>query len=54
MINEKLINVPLDPETKAWLEARAASNDRATGREALVIIKAEKARDAATRPRSKQ
>ena len=39
MSNEKLINVPLDPETKAALEQRAKAHDRAVGREAAAIIK---------------
>ena len=37
--NEKIVNVPLDPETKAALEQRAEANDRALGREAAAIIK---------------
>lgn len=38
-MNEKLINVPLDDETKAALERRAEANGRATKREAAQIIK---------------
>ena len=38
-MNEKLINVPLDDETKAALERRAEANGRATTREAAQIIK---------------
>ena len=41
MTNEKLINVPLDDETKAALEMSAAENGRAVGREAAQLIKAE-------------
>ena len=40
MANEKLINVPLDPDTKAALELSAAENGRAVGREAAQFIKA--------------
>lgn len=36
---EKIINVPLDDETKAALEKRADENGRATNREAAAIIK---------------
>lgn len=36
---EKIINVPLDDETKAALEKRADENGRATSREAAAIIK---------------
>lgn len=39
MPNEKLLNVPLDPQTKAALEARADANGRAMKREAAQIIK---------------
>ena len=37
---DKIINVPLDDETKAALEKRAKDNDRKTCREAAAIIKA--------------
>ena len=36
---EKIINVPLDEETKAALERRADENGRATRKEAAAIIK---------------
>ena len=36
---EKVINVPLDPGTKAALETRAKANGRQTCREAAAIIK---------------
>lgn len=36
---DKIINVPLDDETKAALEKRAKENDRKTRREAAAIIK---------------
>ena len=36
---DKIINVPLDDETKAALERRADDNGRATNREAAAIIK---------------
>ena len=36
---EKIINVPLDDETKTALEKRADENGRATNREAAAIIK---------------
>lgn len=36
---DKIINVPLDEETKAALERRADENGRATNREAAAIIK---------------
>ena len=36
---DKIINVPLDDETKAALEKRADENGRATNREAAAIIK---------------
>ena len=39
MANEKMINVPLDDETKAALEMSAAENGRAVGREAAQFIK---------------
>ncbi len=39
MSNEKLLNVPLDPKTRAALEARARVNGRALKREAAHIIK---------------
>ena len=35
-----IVTVPLEPEDKAALQARADANDRAVGREAAVIIKA--------------
>lgn len=37
---EKIINVPLKPETKEWLDGVADENGRATGREAAKIIEA--------------
>lgn len=40
MANEKLINVPLDDETKTALEMSAMENGRAVGREAAQFIKA--------------
>ena len=40
MANEKLINVPLDDETKAALEWSATENGRAVGREGAQYIKA--------------
>lgn len=40
MANEKMINVPLDDETKAALEMSAMENGRAVGREAAQFIKA--------------
>lgn len=46
---EKLINVPLDAASKAALEARAAANGRAMGREAAMIIRRELAASAPTR-----
>lgn len=39
MSNEKMINVPLDEETKAVLETSARENGRAVGREAAMLIK---------------
>lgn len=36
---DKIINVPLDDETKAALERRADENGRATRKEAAAIIK---------------
>ena len=39
MANEKLINVPLDDETKTALEISAVENGRAVGREAAQYIK---------------
>lgn len=36
--NEQVINVPLKPEVKRALVARADANGRATGREAARII----------------
>ena len=36
---EKIINVPIDEDTKAALEKRADENGRATSREAASIIK---------------
>lgn len=36
---EKVINVPLDDETKKKLEDRADANGRATSREAAQLIK---------------
>lgn len=36
---EKVINVPIDEDTKAALEKRADENGRATSREAAAIIK---------------
>ena len=41
MSKEKPITVPLDDEAIAQLKDRAAANDRAVGREAAAIIKAE-------------
>ena len=38
---EEKINVPLDPESKSRLQARADANGRALGREAAQMIKAE-------------
>lgn len=38
---EEKVNVPLDPETKNRLQARADANGRAMGRKAAQIIKAE-------------
>ena len=40
MSNEKMINVPLDPDTKAALDKCAAENGRAVGRQAAQFIKA--------------
>ena len=37
---DKIINVPLDDETKAALEMSAIENGRAVGREAAQFIKA--------------
>ena len=39
MSNEKMINVPLDEETKAVLETSARENGRAVGREAAMLVK---------------
>ena len=39
MSNEKMINVPLDDDTKAALEMSAMENGRAVGREAAQFIK---------------
>lgn len=39
MSNEKMINVPLDEETKAALETSARENGRAVGREAAMLVK---------------
>ena len=39
MSNEKLLNVPLDPRTRAALEERARVNGRALKREAAQIVK---------------
>lgn len=39
MTSEKMINVPLDKETKAVLETSARENGRALGREAAMLIK---------------
>ena len=36
---EKIINVPIDEDTKAALEKRADENGRAASREAAAIIK---------------
>ena len=36
---EKIINVPIDEDTKAALEKRADENGRATSREAAAIIR---------------
>lgn len=44
---ETLVSVPVDGATKAWLEARADANGRATGREAQQILKAAQAADEA-------
>ena len=54
MSNEIKINVPLDPKTKAALDARADANDRQTGREAAAIIKRTLARDAAKSAKSEK
>lgn len=40
MSNEKMINVPLDDDTKAALVRCARANGRAVGREAAQLIKA--------------
>lgn len=40
MSNEKIINVPLDDDTKAELTHVARANGRAVGREAAQLIKA--------------
>ncbi len=39
MSDEKMINVPLDDETKFALETSARENGRAVGREAAMLIK---------------
>ncbi|MGN0851819.1 MAG: hypothetical protein ACI4Q3_00410 [Kiritimatiellia bacterium] len=39
MSDEKMINVPLDDETKFVLETSARENGRAVGREAAMLIK---------------
>lgn len=39
MSDEKIINVPLDDETKFVLETSARENGRAVGREAAMLIK---------------
>lgn len=41
MTSEKMINVPLDEETKAALETSARENGRAVGREAAMLVKRE-------------
>lgn len=41
-MNEKILNVPLDNETRAWLDAEAQANGRSVSREAAQIIKAAK------------
>jgi len=39
MSNEKMLNVPLDDQTRKALDARADENGRAASREAAKIIK---------------
>lgn len=41
-MNEKILNVPLDNETRDWLDAEAKANGRSVSREAAQIIKAAK------------
>lgn len=48
-MDEKIINVPLTEAAKSWLEARAARNLRAVGREAQAIIEAARKRDSRSR-----
>ena len=43
---EKIINVPLDDETRALLDKKAKSNGRASSREAAQIIKDDVRKDA--------
>jgi hypothetical protein len=38
-MGEKVLNVPLDDETREWLDKSAAANGRAASREAAQIIK---------------
>ena len=38
---EHIVQMPLDPESKDRLVARARANGRAVGREAAMIVKAE-------------
>ena len=42
VMNEKILNVPLDNETRDWLDAEAQANGRSVSREAAQIIKAAK------------
>jgi hypothetical protein len=38
-MSEKVLNVPLDDETRKWLDKSADANGRAASREAAQIIK---------------